>query len=151
VRKHLHTVVDIDRPPQEVWPTLTDFASYPRWNPFIVEADGTASVGARLTLRMQPIGARAVTLTPIVEQVVNERRLQWVGRLAIPGLLTARHTFTLEPREGGSRLVQEETFTGLLAPLIGRSLDRHTLPAFAAMNAALREEVERRTRPTPRT
>ena len=144
--KQLRAVVDIDRTPQQVWPTLVDFASYRRWNPFIIDADGTASVGARLTLRMQPVGARAITLKPIVEQVVNERRLQWVGRLAVPGLLTARHTFTLQPRDGGCRLVHEEIFTGLLAPIIGRSLDQHTLPAFTAMNAALKTEVERSAR-----
>jgi hypothetical protein len=145
VRKKLRAVIDIDRTPQQVWPTLADLGSYRRWNPFIVDADGTASVGDRLTLRMQPVGARAATLKPIVAEVVDERRLQWVGRLRIAGLLTARHSFTLQPHDGGCRLIQEETFTGALAPLLGRSLDRHTLPAFMAMNAALKAEVERCT------
>jgi hypothetical protein len=145
VIKELDTVVDIDRPPKDVWSILVDFASYRRWNPFIVEAAGTAAVGSRLTLRMQPVGARAVTLKPVVAEVTNERRLQWVGRLAVPGLLIARHSFTLEPRDGGCRLVQNEAFAGLLVPFMHRPLDRHTLPAFTAMNAALKAEVERAT------
>jgi hypothetical protein len=145
VSKQLSTVVDIAQSPQQVWSTLVDFPSYRRWNPFIVDAHGTASVGARLTLRMQPVGARAQTLKPIVHEVIEERRLQWIGRLAVPGMLTARHTFTIEAGESGCRLWQQETFTGLLVPLISRSLDRHTLPAFAAMNAALKVKVERVT------
>jgi len=39
-------------------------------------------------------------------------------------------------------LAQEETFTGVLVPLMARSLDRHTQPAFEAMNAALKHRAE---------
>jgi hypothetical protein len=145
VSKHLSAVVDIDCPPDQVWQVLTDLASYEQWNPFIFEAWGTVGVGQRLRLRMQPVGARAMTLRPVIRQVTDGLQLQWVGRLLLPGVLTAEHTFTIEPRLGGCRLVQEETFTGLLVPLLAQSLDRHTAPAFVAMNAALKARVERAT------
>jgi hypothetical protein len=40
--------------------------------------------------------------------------------------------------DGGPRLVQRETFTGLLVPTLRRVLD-DTETAFAAMNSALRD------------
>jgi hypothetical protein len=143
----LHSEIDVETEPGRVWQVLTDFAAYPRWNPFIVRADGRAQVGSRLTLRMQPIGARPVTLRPTVREVVSGRRLCWLGRLGVPGLLDAEHTFTIDTRDGGSRLTQHERFSGLLAPMLSRSLNHHTLPAFAAMNVALKEQAEQVAEP----
>jgi hypothetical protein len=71
------------------------------------------------------------------------RRLRWLGRLLVPGIMDAEHTFTIEPLgDGQVRLVQHERFSGLLVPVLGRSLDRHTLPAFARMNQALKRRAE---------
>jgi hypothetical protein len=54
--------------------------------------------------------------------------------------------FTIEPRgDGHVRLEQRERFRGLLVPLLARSLDRHTLPAFELMNQALKRRAERRS------
>jgi hypothetical protein len=54
------------------------------------------------------------------------------------------HSFTIEPRAGGgSRLRQDETFRGVLVPFLARSLDRGTLPAFHALDAALKQRAEK--------
>jgi hypothetical protein len=95
---------------------------------------------------MQPVGGSAVTLRPTVVEVVDGQRLRWQGRLVVRGLFDADHLFTVEPLGGaGSRLVQQEQFSGLLVPFLKRSLDRGTLPAFQAMNAALKDRAERAT------
>jgi hypothetical protein len=61
------------------------------------------------------------------------------GRLEVGGRLTLR----MQP-VGGSAVIlqQQEQFTGLLLPFFQRSLDRGTLPAFEAMNAALKARAE---------
>src|SRR6476646_3773305 len=97
--KELNTTVEIAATPGQVWQVLIDFAAYAEWNPFIVNATGTATTGSRLALRMQPVGARAMTLKPVVRDVMPERRLRWLGRLIMPGILTAEHTFTIEARD----------------------------------------------------
>ena len=140
--KQLSADVDIDATPQQVWDVLTDLAAYPAWNPFIVRAEGTVEPGRRLRLTMQPVGGRAMTLRPRLVEVDVARRLQWRGTLGVPGLMDAEHTFTLEPRGTGTRLIHQETFRGVLVPLLAGSLDRRTLPAFVAMNEALKSRAE---------
>jgi hypothetical protein len=143
----LSTSIDIDAPPELVWEVLTDLAAYPEWNPFITSATGTVEIGARLRLTMQPVGARRVTLRATVLEASPGRRLRWLGRVGVPGVFDAEHTFTISGRDGGSRLAQDETFRGVLAPVMARSLNRHTLPAFLAMNEAIKRRAER----TPET
>ncbi len=141
--KILTTEVHIAATPERVWEVLADLAAYRAWNPFIVEADGTTEVGDRLTLRMQPVGGKAMTLRPTVVEVRPGRVLRWAGRLGLPRILDAEHEFLLEPgAAGGTRLVQRETFRGLLVPFVAGTLDRGTLPAFALMDGALKQRAE---------
>lgn len=146
--KQLAAVIDIAASPDRVWAVLTDFQAYPQWNPFIVRADGTPQVGSRLILRMQPVGARAVTLKPTVLQATPGSRLRWLGRLGMPGIMDAEHCFTVEgDGAGGTRVSQTEVFRGVLVPFLAGSLDRHTLPAFVAMNEALKTRAEHAAAP----
>jgi hypothetical protein len=139
----LTSEVDVDASPARVWEVLTDYSTYPEWNPFTVRAEGRIEVGSRLSLRMQPVGARAVSLRPTVVEAVEGSRLRWRGRLWMPGIFDAEHDFRVEAVDGGrSRLSQNERFSGLLVAVMARSLDRHTLPAFEAMNAALKQRAE---------
>jgi hypothetical protein len=144
MKKQLTSQIDIDASARRVWRVLTDLSSYAQWNPFITHAQGTAEPGTRLTLRMQPVGARGVTLRPTVIEASPGHRLRWRGRFVVPGLFDAEHIFTITSLDGGGvRLAQDEHFQGLLVPLLAGSLDDHTLPAFEAMNAALKQRAER--------
>jgi hypothetical protein len=146
MNKRLVHAIDIDAGPERVWQVLTDLPAYPQWNPFIVRAEGHVDVGSALTLRMQPVGGRVATLRPTVVEATEPWRVRWMGRLGLPRILDANHEFRIEALpDGRSRLTQDEVFTGLLVPIVAKSLDRGTLPAFAAMNAALKERAERPT------
>jgi hypothetical protein len=142
VSKNLVTEIGIAAPPQRVWQVLTELAAYPEWNPFVVHATGTTEVGNRLTLRLQPAVGRQTTVRPTVTAARAGAELRWLGRLGMPGILDADHHFVLEPDGDGTRLVQQEHFGGLLVPLVARTLDRGTLPAFVLMNEALKRRAE---------
>lgn len=141
--EELRSEVEIDASPAEVWKVLTAFDEFPRWNPFIVRIEGTPAVGRRLKARLDPPGGRGISLRPVVTVVEPERELAWLGRLGIPGVFDGAHRFQLEPLpEGRTRFVQSEHFRGALVPLVRRSLNRHTLRGFEAMNRALEARVE---------
>jgi hypothetical protein len=141
--KQLRAQVDIQASPERVWEVLTDFAAYPEWNPFIIQASGAAAPGERLSVRMQPAGGRAMTFRPTVLEATPQHRLRWIGRVLFPGVFDGEHSFTIEPLDQGAvRLTQQEEFRGVLVPLLARSLDRRTLPAFEQMNQGLKRRAE---------
>lgn len=139
---HFETSIDIDAAPDAVWAVLSDLSAYADWNPFIREASGELAVGARLDLKMQPEGGRAMRFRPTVLSAEPGRELRWRGRLVAPGVFDGEHHFSIEPTPGGSRLLQEERFTGVLVPLLAKGLRTRTLPAFEQMNEAVKERAE---------
>jgi hypothetical protein len=143
MKQLLRTEIEIDAPAKRVWELLTDFASYPEWNPFIRSISGQPAPGERLQARIEPPGGRGMTFKPRVLNAEPERELRWVGHLLVPGLFDGEHSFTIEPlQENRVRFVQREAFKGLLVPLFARSLETNTLRGFEGMNRALKERAE---------
>jgi hypothetical protein len=141
--KELRTEIEIQASAERVWQLLTDFPSFPQWNPFIRKASGNISVGERLEVRLQPSGASAMTFRPTVLKVEPNREFRWLGHLLIAGLFDGEHSFTIEPLgEGRVRFTQREIFRGLLVPLLARGLDTDTQRGFEEMNQALKARAE---------
>lgn len=141
----ISTAIEIEAPAERVWRLLTDFSSYPRWNPFIRSVSGEARAGARLKVRVRPPGAGDVTFEPTVLAVEPERELRWQRHLWRPGLGDREHVFTIEQLGPNRvRFVQREVMGGLLAPLLAVGGER-TRRGLAAMNRALKERAERLT------
>jgi hypothetical protein len=126
-----------------VWGILTDFASYPQWNPFIRRISGELKAGDRLEVRLEPPGGRGITLRPMVLSAEPNRQLRWLGHLLVPGLFDAKHSLLIQLlKEDRVRFIQSEVFKGVLVPLLARSLDNNTLRGFEEMNGALKERAE---------
>ena len=138
----LRTEIEIDAPPERVWQVLIDFGAYPQWNPFIRSIEGEAKVGSRLKVRIEPPGARGMTFRPTVRVSEPARKLRWLGRLFVPGLVDGEHRLALEPLEGGrSKFIQSERFSGLLVGLLKETLTA-TERGFEQMNEALKRRLE---------
>ena len=142
--QEIHTVTDIDAPAEHVWQLLTDFAAFPAWNPFIRAVGGEPVSGARLRVRIEPPGARGITLRPRVLVGAPPRELRWLGRLLLPGLFDGEHAFIVEPLGPlRVRFVQSERFTGALVPVLMCLVLPSTRRGFEAMNQALKARAER--------
>jgi hypothetical protein len=140
--KELRREVEIAATAERVWSVLVDFDAYPDWNPFIRSIHGICEPGDRLTVRIEPPGARAMTFKPTVLRVEPARELAWLGRVLLPGVFDGEHKFTIEQLDGGrSRLVQCERFSGVLVPVLGKAITA-TEHGFEAMNAALKKRSE---------
>lgn len=143
MRHRLSTEIIIEAPPQRVWAVLTDLEAYGSWNPFMVSSEGEPVVGHRLVNRMQPPGGRAQTFKPTVTVVDPPRTFEWLGRLGVPGLFDGRHRFDLEPAgDGCTRLVHQESFSGLFVRMLRSTLDTKTRRGFELMNDALKARAE---------
>jgi hypothetical protein len=128
-----------------VWDHLIDLPGYARWNPFILKARGTIAPGARVTLLVRCHDGLKMVVRPRIVAVQPQQLLRWRGRLGIPGLVDGEHSFAIEPLTLGMvRLVQHESYRGLLVPLLWWRLKRDALHGFEAMNRALREVLEKR-------
>lgn len=134
--------IEIDAPAATVWAILMDFPAYPEWNPFIRQISGQPEVGARIEARLQPPGGRAMTFKPTVLVADPDREFRWLGKLFVKGLFDGEHVFRIEPL-GPDRVpfVQEESFAGVLVPLLKGTLGQAE-EGFRQMNAALKARAE---------
>jgi hypothetical protein len=143
-RKVLQTRIEIQAPPERVWQILTDFPSFPDWNPFIRKVIGDAQEGATLEINIELSTKRSMTFRPKVLTAEPGRELRWLGRLFMPGLFDGEHVFTIEPvDEKRVRFTQREEFTGLLVPALIARLEEGTWRGFREMNKALKDRAER--------
>lgn len=134
--------IEIDAPAATVWAILMDFPAYGEWNPFIRGISGRPEVGARLEVRLQPPGGRAMTFKPTVLIADTNREFRWLGKLLVKGLFDGEHVFRIEPL-GPDRVsfIQEESFVGILVPLLKGTLGQAER-GFHEMNAALKRRAE---------
>ncbi|WP_328778263.1 SRPBCC domain-containing protein [Streptomyces canus] len=139
--REISTYVDIDAKPRIVWEVLTDFARYPDWNPYVREVTGDVRVGGTPALRTQPAKGRPVNFRARVTTVTEGIELRWAGGLPAPGLFGSDHGFALSPHNGGTRVPQDERFSGLLVPVMSSIIDR-TLENFERMNQPLKDWAE---------
>jgi hypothetical protein len=136
----IRTEVTVDAPPTAVWNVLTDLDAYEEWNPQITRASGHVREGERIEIRIEPTGQRAVSMKPRVTAVDEPRKLEWVGKLSIPGVFAGRHAFELVPvDDGATRVINTEGLSGLSVRWV---VDDETVDDYEAMNRALKERVE---------
>ncbi|MEW2389151.1 SRPBCC domain-containing protein [Streptomyces venezuelae] len=132
--------------PAEVWRVLTDFESYPEWNPFITRAevtshDGRLEEGATMRNRMHDASGDT-EFEPEIKEVERNAELRWLGKVPPGWIADGEHRFRIERTGPGRvRFTQSERFTGVAVPFVEGKLDDDTLPQFHAMNRALAQRV----------
>ena len=98
------------------------------------------AVGNLITLRsVHPANGRMMTVKPKIVVAEPGVELRWSAGL--PGIIGGEHSFALTPRNGGTLLVQSESFRGLLAPFSRRTM-ANTSTGFRELNEALKKRVE---------
>ncbi len=138
--KEIVTQIHIQASPRRIWETLTDFAHFPEWNPFIIRAVGDISPGARLRISFRTHDGQIVNLEPRITSVEPRKELRWVGDFMAPSLLRGEHIFEMFPTPEGAGFIQREKWTGILSMLL--QYDGGNRYAFERMNRALKDRVE---------
>lgn len=137
-QKTIQTSIIIKSTPEKVWQVLTDFESYPKWNPFVKSLTGEMVVGQYIAIQLD-----GMSFKPQLLVYDEKKELRWKGKLLMKGLFDGEHTFVIEPNGDDSVTFHHaEEFNGLLVALFSKNLDKKTKPGFEAMNRALKKQVE---------
>lgn len=76
--KEIVTRIQIDASPSDIWGVLTNFASYPNWNPFITRIEGQPVMGQALRITLtKPSGKSLPAFTATVTAHEHNRLLRW--------------------------------------------------------------------------
>ena len=125
--------------PERIWALLIDAGGYARWNNTVTKVDGTIAQGGRVTVHPKISTGRAFPVT--VAEFEPPRRMVWTGGMPL-GLFQGKRTFTLKPGLNGEvEFSMREEYTGLMAPLIGRSIP-DLQPAFDEFASDLKRAAE---------
>lgn len=137
--KSFATTTTIDAPASTIWRLLTTADAYPTWNTTVDRIDGRIALGETITVHAKINPGRAFPVK--VRELTPERSMRWASGMPL-GLFRGERVYTLTPAAGGGvEFSMRESFSGLLAPLIGRSIP-DLQPAFDAFAADLKRAAE---------
>lgn len=124
--------------PEAVWAVLTDGANWTKWNTTIEKVEGSIVPGGKLKVYTKLSPGRAFPIR--VSEFAPPQRMVWTGGMPF-GLFKGERTYSLTPKAGGVEFSIREVFSGLMAPLITRSIP-DLQPSFVEFAAALKQRSE---------
>jgi hypothetical protein len=131
----------INADPQTLWGLLTDAESYPEWNPAVLGIKGRIEDGERIRLTSIVNPSREFKLN--VSDMKPPNSMVWWDGMPL-GLFKGVRTFVISPiGDGQSEFKMEEVYSGLLAPLITKSIPDMT-DSFDQFADGLKEAAERK-------
>ena len=137
--KSFATTIAIRASAEAIWSILTDASAYPSWNSTVDKVEGRIAAGEKVTVHAKASPGRAFPLT--VSAFEPPRRMVWTGGMPL-GLFTGSRTYSVTPRADGMvEFAMREEFSGLMAPLITRSIP-DLQPAFDTFAADLKRRAE---------
>ncbi len=142
MKKHFETEINIQSSAENIWSVISDFDSYPKWNPFIRSISGKQEVGSTLKVDLHPPEGKSMKFTPALLVFDKNKEFRWKGKLLFKGLFDGEHYFKIEPLENGScRFIHGEYFDGILVGMLSKTL-AETEQHFKLMNEALKKRCE---------
>lgn len=138
--KQYHTSIIINRSVEIVWRHLTDFTSYPIWNPLVGMLKGEMREGNIISTFIIPLGK---TYHPAILVYKPEKELVWQGVQGAKFLMAGKHYYRLEKiSDSETKLFHGEWFSGLFSWIISESLLQKMKCAFIEHNAILKQRIE---------
>ena len=125
--------------PQVIWELLTNAPAYLAWNPAVLGIEGEIREGQ--TIRLTSIVNPDRRFKLKVSDVEPPRHMVWSDGIPL-GLFRGARSFDVVPRgDGTSEFKMEEVYSGLMAPLITRSIPEMT-DSFEKFADGLKEAAE---------
>ena len=125
-----------------VWRVLAAVAAWSTWLPTVTSVEPLDSQALGSGARYKIIQPKLRPATWTVTDLAPPNRFAWESRS--PGVLVVADHVIEEPSPGNSHVVLRVSFSGLLAPLVGRLTRSVTERYLAQEAAALKVQVEGR-------
>ncbi len=140
--REIYSEVEIKATPERVWDVITDFDSFPDWNPFLRRVDGELKAGGQIEIEVRAGSGRSSKMQPTVVKSERPSEIRWNVRQSF-GLFNREHVINIRSiGEERAQVIQRGLFSGILVPFMGSAIDE-TREGCVAMNEALRARVER--------
>ena len=134
---------EIEAPRELVWKVLSDFSTYPQWNPFTPNIGGELAVGRPVVLDVRFAGKKPKKQTEWVNQVVPGERICWGIRYGSRKLLAANRLQELtELGPERTRYFTVDRFSGLLVPVVFALYGRLIQVGFDGVATGLKRHCE---------
>jgi hypothetical protein len=133
------TRITIAASPETIWGILTDAPAYPEWNTTVTGVDGRIAPGETVTVHAKISPGRAFPVKVTLFEA--PARMVWSSGMPL-GLFKGERAFALTQLGDTTEFVMREVYTGLMAPLITKSIP-DLQPAFDEFAACLKARAER--------
>lgn len=145
--REIQTEITIAAPRAKVWSILSNIDKWQDWSPVIKQANGTATLGSKLSITMcgkeGKDGAAGPKYEPVITVLEEPKRLQWRATMLAGFIFENGKILELEESGSGTRLVHTETFSGLMTPLMWGQMKKGVPPMLNSMNEALKKLAEK--------
>jgi hypothetical protein len=122
-----------------IWQILTDASRYTTWNKTVDKVEGRIAPGEKIKVHAKISPGRSFPLK--ITEFVPGKKMIWASGMPL-GLFKGERIFTLTERSDGAvEFRMRESFSGLLSPLIERSIP-DLQPAFDEFAADLKKRAE---------
>lgn len=136
--KSFSTSTVIRSSPETIWAILTNGAAWPEWNTTVDKVEGNIAPGEKIKVYAKVSPGRAFPLK--VSEFIPGKRMVWSGGMPL-GLFKGERTYTLTAQSGGVKFDMREEFSGLMAPLMTKSIP-DLQPSFEEFAASLKRRAE---------
>jgi hypothetical protein len=132
---------NVQAKPEVIWDLLTDASKYSEWNPAVLGIEGDIADGNKIKLKSIVNPDREFKLN--VSAVNPPTSMVWWDGMPL-GLFKGVRTFNLTAQpDGTTKFAMEEVYSGLMAPLITKSIPDMT-ESFEVFGDAVKAEAEKR-------
>ena len=128
----------IQASPERIWSIITDAPNVANWDSGVIRIEGNVALGEKIKLVSSANPGRAFPLK--VTEFTPGRKLTLTGGMPL-GLFKGVRTYTLSPEGNATNFQMREEYTGLMLPLIWKSIPDLN-PSFQQYANGLKKKAE---------
>jgi hypothetical protein len=141
--RRLEFVSYLNAPPQAVWTILTDFASYPMWDP-LVQLSGIAALGAVLRCAVR-IGHNLQRVPGDARVTELEAPKAFAWAVGVHPFIHVEERYVLDAERDGTKVIHRLEFSGWFGSVWQFFMRRYIATTLVAVDRSLASRVDQMT------